>query len=94
MWTLRRLAEEARWKPAETAAIAGIVKPLQPRVVARGILRRLDRGQPVICVDGFSRALARWGGVLAPVLRRYMDGRVRTAQRRGAGTAGCSSMAD
>ncbi len=79
-----QLAEEERWKPAETAAIAGIVQPLQPPVVARGILRGLDRGQPVVCLDGFSRALARWGGVLAPVLRRYMDGKVRKAQRAGA----------
>ncbi|MFE0425727.1 SDR family oxidoreductase [Streptomyces sp. NPDC058953] len=89
-----QLAEESQWKPAETAAIAGIVKPLQPRVAARGILRRLDRGQPVICLDGFSRALARWGGVLAPVLRRYMDGRVRAAQRKEAGTATRSPAVD
>ncbi|GAA4685756.1 SDR family oxidoreductase [Streptomyces chumphonensis] len=87
-----QLAEESQWKPAETAAIAGIVKPLQPSTVARGIMRRLDRGQPVICLDGFSRALARWGGVLAPVLRRYMDGRVRAA-RRGAGGAAVRTAA-
>jgi 3-dehydrosphinganine reductase len=77
-----QLAGEKQWKPAETDAISGVVKPLEPRVAARGIMRGLDRGRPVICLDGFSRALARWGGVLAPLLRRYIDGKVRAVQRK------------
>lgn len=89
-----QLAEESTWKPAETAAIAGIVKPLQPHVAARGIMRRLDRGSPVICLDGFSWALSRWGGVLAPVLRRYMDAKVRAVRRKKSGMTASTATAD
>lgn len=81
------LAGESQWKPPETDAIAGLIKPRQPGPVAQGILRGLDRGQSSIYLDGASKALARFGGVLAPGLRRYMDGKVRTAQRQAAGSA-------
>ncbi|WP_447002674.1 SDR family oxidoreductase [Saccharothrix isguenensis] len=79
-----QLEEENRWKPAETAAITGAIKPLQPGVVARGILRGLDRGKPVICLDGFSKVMLRWGGVIAPVMRWYMDGKVRAVRKEAA----------
>lgn len=78
------LAEESRWKPPETDAIAGLIKPLKPQPVARGILQALDRGRSGIYLDGTSRALARYGGLLGPGIRRYMDGKVRTAQRAAA----------
>lgn len=47
--------QENRIKPAETAAIAGTVRPLPPEEVARAILRSIDRGT-------FAVYLARrWG---------------------------------
>ncbi|MFF9870212.1 SDR family oxidoreductase [Streptomyces sp. NPDC013953] len=83
-----QLAEEKRHRPAELDAIPGPGRPLPPRTVARGVLRGLDRGESSIYLDGFTRILARWGGVIDPLIRRYLDGKVRTAaRRRTAGTA-------
>ena len=81
-----QLAEEDRWKPAETAAISGTVRPRHPQVVARGILRGLDRGRSTVYLDLTTRGLLACGGVLAPVLRRYLDARVRGVQRSTART--------
>ena len=82
-----QLAEENKHKPAETAAITGSIKPLDPKDVARDILRGLDRGKPLIFLDVTSRALSTVGGAIGPVLRWFMDGKVRSAQRKLASAA-------
>ncbi|UQA90619.1 SDR family oxidoreductase [Streptomyces halobius] len=74
-----QLAEEKRQRPAELDAIPNPSSPLAPGTVARGVLRGLDRGRPLIYLDGSTRLLAGWGGVMGPLLRRYLDGKIRSA---------------
>jgi 3-dehydrosphinganine reductase len=78
-----QLAEENRWKPAETRAISGTIKPLSADTVARAIVTGIERHRFVICPDLGTRALARLGSVLSPVLNRTFDRRAAAAGRRG-----------
>lgn len=71
-----QLAEENRWKPAETRAISGTVKPLPAAVVARAIVAGIEKRRFLICPDLSTKVLARFGGVLAPVLNRYFDRKI------------------
>jgi len=68
-----QLAEENRWKPAETRAISGTIKPLSADVVAKAIVRGIERRRFVICPDLSTRTLARLGSVLSPTLNRSFD---------------------
>jgi 3-dehydrosphinganine reductase len=68
-----QLAEENQWKPAETRAISGTIKPLQPEAVAQAIVAGIQRRRFLICPDLGTRALARFGSVLAPALNRSFD---------------------
>ena len=77
-----QLAEENRWKPAETRAISGTVKPLAADAVARAIVAGIARRRFLICPDPTSRLLARLGSVLAPALNWSFD---RKAARAAAG---------
>ncbi|MFD5428814.1 SDR family oxidoreductase [Streptomyces sp. NPDC127084] len=76
-----QLVEENRWKPEETRAIAGTIRPLSPEQVAAAIVAGMERRRFVICPDIGTRVLARWGGVLAPVLNAEFDRRVRKVRR-------------
>ncbi|MGY1503107.1 SDR family oxidoreductase [Streptomyces sp. QTS52] len=76
-----QLAEENRWKPAETRAVGGTIKPLAADQVAAAIVAGIDRRRFVICPDTGTRALARFGGVLLPLLNRRFDRRVRAVGR-------------
>jgi 3-dehydrosphinganine reductase len=83
-----QLAEENQWKPAETRAISGTIKPLSAEVVARSIVAGIERGRFVICPDPGTKLLARIGGLIAPVLNSVFD-------RRAAAAAGsATSSAD
>ncbi len=68
-----QLVEENQWKPAETRAISGTIKPLPPEHVARAIIAGIDRRRFLICPDTSTKALARLGSVLAPILNRDFD---------------------
>ncbi|MFI9580601.1 SDR family oxidoreductase [Streptomyces sp. NPDC052236] len=81
-----QLAEENRWKPAETRAVGGTIKPLTPEQVAAAIVAGIDRRRFVICPDTGTRTLARFGSVLVPLLNREFDRRV-SAIRKAAGRA-------
>ncbi|NEC91428.1 SDR family oxidoreductase [Streptomyces sp. SID12501] len=72
-----QLAEENRWKPAENRAVGGTIKPLTAEKVAAAIVAGIDRRRFVICPDTGTRALARFGSVLLPLLNREFDRRVR-----------------
>lgn len=76
-----QLAEENEFKPAETAAISGTVKPIRPERVAESILKAIDKRRFAVYPTADIAALASVGPLAAPVLRRLMDRRVRRAQR-------------
>jgi 3-dehydrosphinganine reductase len=76
-----QLAEENLWKPAETRAISGAIKPLPPETVAKAILAGIERRRFAICPDQATRALASLGGLLAPLLNWSFDRKVAAAQR-------------
>ncbi|KJK45113.1 hypothetical protein UK23_27160 [Lentzea aerocolonigenes] len=71
-----QLAEENRFKPAETFAISGTVKPLPASVVAQAIVAGIEKRRFLICPDLSMKVLARFGSLLAPVLNRYFDGKI------------------
>jgi 3-dehydrosphinganine reductase len=73
-----QLAEEDRWKPAETRAVAGTIKPLAAERVAAAIVAGVDRRRFEICPDPGTRTLTRFGSLLMPLLNREFDRRVRT----------------
>jgi 3-dehydrosphinganine reductase len=68
-----QLVEENQWKPAETRAISGTIKPLSPEAVADAIITGITKRRFLICPDLSTRLLARLGSVLAPVLNRSFD---------------------
>jgi 3-dehydrosphinganine reductase len=79
-----QLAEENRWKPDETRAIAGTIKPLPAATVAASIVAGIERRRFLICPDLGTRALSRLGGVLAPILNWSFDRKVEAVQRNPA----------
>ncbi|WP_327342461.1 SDR family oxidoreductase [Streptomyces europaeiscabiei] len=81
-----QLAEENRWKPRETRVVGGAIKPLTAEKVAAAIVKGIDRRRFTICPDTGTRALARFGSVLMPLLNREFDRRVRVVQRSTTGT--------
>lgn len=81
-----QLAEENQWKPAETRAVGGTIKPLTPEKVAAAIEAGIDRRRFVICPDGGTRALARFGSLLMPLLNREFDRRVKSIGRKATRT--------
>jgi 3-dehydrosphinganine reductase len=74
------LAEEERFKPAETAAIAGSIQPVQPGRVAVAIVAGIERGSAEIYADAQSRALARTAATVPGVFRALFDRRVRACE--------------
>ncbi|MFF9775866.1 SDR family oxidoreductase [Streptomyces sp. NPDC013978] len=76
-----QLAEENRWKPEETRVVGGTIRPLTAEKVAAAIVRGIERRRFTICPDTGTRALARFGSVLTPLLNREFDRRVRAVQR-------------
>ena len=71
------LAEEDRFKPAETKAISGSIKPISAAQVATAIIDGIDDGQAEIYADLQTRAFARTVTVVPGVYRRLFDRRVR-----------------
>lgn len=74
-------AKENESKPPETVAISGAIKPVPASRVAEGILNGIERDRFTICIDPTTALAARGAGLLAPLLRRWMDRQVRAAQR-------------
>jgi 3-dehydrosphinganine reductase len=76
-----QLAEENQWKPTETAAISGTIKPMTAERVAETIVRGIERRRSAIYPNRSTALLAGFGPLAAPILRRVIDRKVRTAQR-------------
>lgn len=75
------LAEENQWKPAETLAISGAIRPLHPDAVARAILTGIRRRRFIICPDPGTRALVRLGSLLFPLLNWSFDRKAAAVRR-------------
>ena len=74
-----QLAEENRWKPPETAAISGTRKPLSAERVARAIVTGMEKRRFAIYPDRGTWLLAGLAPMGAPLVRRFVDGKVRRA---------------
>jgi 3-dehydrosphinganine reductase len=73
-----QLAEENQWKPRETAAISGTIKPMTAGRVAESIVRGIERRRFAIYPNRSTAMVASLGPLAAPVLRRMIDRKVRT----------------
>ena len=71
------LADEAAYKPEETRAIAGAIKPLTADRVASAVIRGIDRRQAEIFADPATRVLARSVATAPGIYRRLFDRRIR-----------------
>ena len=76
-----QLAEENRYKPAETATISGTIRPMAAEAVAAAIIRAVERERYAVYPDRSVALLAALGPLAAPFLRRLVDRRIRHARR-------------
>ena len=77
-----QLADENRFKPKETHAISGTIKPLSAERVARNIVDGIEKERFAIVPDTQTRALAKLTGLLPGVVSKVMDRQVKKAQAR------------
>jgi len=75
-----QLAYENRFKPPETRAISGQIKPLAADRVAAAIVRGTERGDFLIMADWQTRLLARTAGLLRGTYFASFDRRVRKSR--------------
>src|SRR5690349_1740788 len=75
-----QLADENRYKPKETKAISGTIKPLSAERVARSIVDGIEKERFAIVADVQTRGLAKIAGVAPSVVSGVMDRQVRKAQ--------------
>jgi 3-dehydrosphinganine reductase len=75
-----QLADENRYKPKETKAISGTIKPLPAEKVAQNIIDGIEKERFAIVPDAATRALAKVTGVLPGVVAKVMDRSIRKAQ--------------
>ena len=76
-----QLEDEDRYKPAETRAISGSIKPLDPEAVAASIIAGIEHRRFEIVPDLSTRALARTASLLPGAYRRWFDRQARGADR-------------
>ena len=77
-----QLAYENRFKPYETRAISGTIKPLSADRVAAHIVRGVERREFLILPDWRSRLLARTVGPFRGTYAAAFDRAVRRARKR------------
>jgi len=77
-----QLEDEDRYKPAETRAISGAIKPISADAVATAIVSGIDRRRFSIIPDVQTRLLARIGGLVAGTLASSFDRKVARARSR------------
>ena len=78
------LAYENQFKPEETKAIAGTIRPLSADTVAESIVRGIEQRQFAIIPDLTTKALARTAGLLSGTLAGAFDKKVQQVRRRRA----------
>jgi 3-dehydrosphinganine reductase len=72
-----QLAFENQYKPRETAAISGAIKPISADRVAASVLRGIARRRFLITADAQTGLLARVAGLVPGTLHRSFDKKVR-----------------
>ena len=77
-----QLAYENRFKPDETRAISGTIKPFSADQVAASIVRGVERGRFLITPDWQTRLVARTAGLAQEAYFGFFDSRVRSVRRR------------
>lgn len=75
------LADEEQYKPAETKAIAGSIKPISAQRVADAIVDGIDHRRAEIYADTQTRLLARTVATAPAIYRRLFDQRVDKTAR-------------
>lgn len=75
------LEAENELKPAETVRISAAIKPREADVVARAVVRGIEKDRLVITADAQTAALARGAGLLGPYVRWSMDRQVGKVRR-------------
>ncbi|MDQ1532401.1 MAG: 3-dehydrosphinganine reductase, partial [Actinomycetota bacterium] len=75
-----QLADEEPYKPKETRAISGTIKPLSAERVAKSIVEGIEKEHFAIITDNATRALAKLTGLVPGVVAKVMDRSVRKAQ--------------
>jgi 3-dehydrosphinganine reductase len=76
-----QLAFENQFKPAETVAISGAIKPISADRVAASVLRGIERERFLITADVQTRLLARVAGLVPGTLHRSFDKKVRQVRK-------------
>jgi len=76
-----QLAYENRFKPAETFAMSGAIRPFAADRVAASIVAGMSAGRFLICPDWQTRVVARTSGLLREVYAGYFDRTVRRVRR-------------
>lgn len=77
-----QLAYENRFKPPETAAISGQIKPMPADRVAAAIVHGIERRRFLITPDWQTALVARTVGLVPELYQAAFDRRVRKAQLR------------
>lgn len=77
-----QLADENRYKPAETAAISGTIKPLTADAVAAAVVAGIERRQANVYPDRQTALLARAAPIGRGLFNAVIDRQVAAAQRR------------
>jgi 3-dehydrosphinganine reductase len=75
-----QLADENRYKPKETKAISGTIKPLSAERVARSIVDGIEKERFAIVPDVQTRGLAKIAGLSPGLVNGVMDRQVRKAR--------------
>ena len=75
-----QLAYENRFKPDETRAISGNIKPISPEQVANCIVDGIDRGRFALIPDRATRPLAVGAGLAPGLITRVTDRTVTRAR--------------
>jgi 3-dehydrosphinganine reductase len=75
-----QLADENRYKPRETKAISGTIKPLSAGRVARSIVEGIEKERFAIIPDASTKGLAKIAGIAPGLVSWVMDRSVKKAQ--------------
>ena len=72
-------AEENRHKPVATQRVSEGIRPRSAEAVGRSIVRGIERDRLVMTADPTTALLVRAGGLVRPLVDRYLDRKARRA---------------